>query len=47
MTDFDKKLTDLAFRLSGEDRFTVLEAVSKLRRTRREAQRAIEALRLV
>lgn len=31
---FDQQLTALAFRLSGNDRFTVLEAASKLRRYR-------------
>jgi hypothetical protein len=29
--DLDKRLTDLAFRLAGDDRFTVLEAASRLR----------------
>lgn len=45
--ELDQKLTAIAFKLEGEDRFLVLEAVSELRRTRREAQRAIEALRLI
>lgn len=29
--DLDQRLTSLAFRLAHEDRFTVLEAASKLR----------------
>lgn len=41
---FDQRLTDLAFRLAGEDRFLVLEAASKLRRYKEEALKAIEAL---
>ena len=31
-SEFDQQLTDLAFRLAGNDRFLVLEAASKLRR---------------
>jgi hypothetical protein len=30
--EFDRELTNLAFRLTGNDRFTVLEAASRLRR---------------
>ncbi len=31
MDDLETRLTNLAFRLANEDRFTVLEAASKLR----------------
>jgi broad specificity phosphatase PhoE len=44
---FDKQLTDLAFRLAGEDRFLVLEAASKLRRFRETAAKAVAELGLI